>query len=453
MAIKRNSIFFISVCIYSLLSVFWPELEFFWSGYSGDSGLNIAMACILHAILYHLLAYSFSNYCGNPSFLKTPFAISCLVSIAYLGVPFLKYYGEARYIEFDVGLHYRLFALLVVCASILMILNIYAKRWTVFYLESQKAMHQSVGPLFVPFMYCIFGASLFYLIVGSIERDLSEAQITLIKAGYFVSLFYFAVLGDQHKTLWNGVLLVIGGLAITYFSGARSALLLAVLVVVFGRISRIRSHQNRKSMVLLGLVLIPLVTVMSLGPLTALTKDRYGGISLNFELQRTDYVDFVGAASIADYKENVTKGLYTSSLWAIPGGYIDKAGLDYSMEPFFYNNKWRSSDRREGYTPDTNDYPDSIFSCGAMVGGYVGALLFPLVWFGVFSIVLRQLNNTLLLSFYLGSIPSMFNIEIAFWNIVPTLRNWFVASIMLFVVIQLASILRPKFEANRKRRK
>ena len=85
------------------------------------------MACIVHAILYHLLAYNFSNYCRNPCFLKTPFAISCLVSIAYLGVPFLKYYGEARYVEFDIELHYRLFALLVVCASIFMILKIYAK--------------------------------------------------------------------------------------------------------------------------------------------------------------------------------------------------------------------------------------------------------------------------------------------------------------------------------------
>ena len=188
-------------------------------------------------------------------------------------------------------------------------------------------------------------------------------------------------------------------------------------------------------MVLLCLLLIPLVTIMTLGPLTAMTKKRYGEISLNFELQRTDYVDFVGAASIADYKENVFKGLYTSSLWAIPGGYIDKAGLDYSMEPFFDNNHWRSPDRREGYTPNTNDYPDSIFSCGAMVGGFVGALLFPLVWFGVFSMVLSRLNNTLLLSFYLASVPGMFNIEIAFFTIVPVLRNWFVISIILFVFI------------------
>lgn len=453
MAIKSNSIFFVSICIYSLLSVFWPELEFFWSGYTNDSGLDIAMACILHAILYHLLAYSFSNYCRNPSFLKTPFAISCLVSIAYLGIPFLKYYGEVRYIEFDIGLHIRLFALLIVCASIVLILKIYAKYWTVFYLKSHKSMQQSVGPLLVPFMYCIFGVSIFYMISGSIYSNLSVAQITLIEAGYFISLYYFSLFGDQHKTLWNELLLISGGLSITYFLGARYALLLAVLLVVFGRISRIRSHKDRKSMALLGLLLVPLVTVMILGPLTTLTKDRYGEISLNFELQRTDYVDFVGAASIADYKENVFNGLYTSLLWAIPGGYIDKAELDYSMEPFFYKNKWRSSNYREGYTPNTNDYPDSIFSCGAMVGGYVGAFLSPLVWFGVFSIVLRQLNNTLLLSFYLGSIPSMFNIEIAFWSIVPALRNWFVASIILFVFIQFTSVFRPEFDANRKRRK
>ena len=456
MTIKRSSVFFISICIYSLLSLFWPELDIFWSGYSDDSGLNIAMACILHAILYHLLAYNFSNYCRTPGFLKTPFAIGCLVLIAYLGVPFLKYYGEARYVEFDVGLQYRLFALLVVCASIFTILKIYAKKWTLFYLKSHESMQRFVGPLFVPFMYCMFGASSFYMIVGSIysTNNLSELQTTLIKAGYFISMYYFALFGIQHKAYWNELLFVVGGVLITYFLGTRYTLLLAVLLLGFGRISRIRSNQKRQSMVLLGLLLIPLVTIMILGPLTAMTKDRYGEISLNYELQRTDYVDFVAAASIADHKEHALKGLYTSVLWAIPGGYIDKAGLEFSMEPFFGNNQWRSSDRRNDvYTADTNDYPDSIFSCGAMVGGFVGVLLLPLVWFSFFSVVLSRLNKTLLLSFYLASVPGMFNIEIAFFRIVPILRNWFVTAIMLFVFIQLISFLYPKLESYKKGRK
>ena len=452
MTIKRSSILFIFICIYSLLGIFWPELDIFWSGFSNDSSLIIAMACIVHAILYSLLAYNYSNYCRNPGFLKTPFAISCLVSIAYLGIPFLKYYGEARYVEFDIELHYRLFALLVVCISISLILRIYSKDWTLFYLKSQKTMPQSVGPVFVPFMYCIFGASLFYLVYGSIYLDLSVTQITLIEAGFFISLFYFSLFGVQHNALWNELLLLSGGLSITYYLGARYALLLAVLVVVFGRISRIKSHQKRQSMALLSLLLIPLVTTITLGPLTAMTKQRYGEISLNYELQRTDYVDFVGAASIAGYKENPFKGLYTSSLWAIPGGYIDKARLDYSMEPFFDNNQWRSPDRREGYTRDTNDYPDSIFSCGAMVAGFIGALLFPLVWFGVFSMVLGRLNSTLLLSFYLASVPAMFNIEIAYWTIVPVLRNWLVISIILFIFIQLISSLYPKAKVYKQRR-
>jgi len=444
MTIKRSTIFFISICVYTLLCLFWPELDYFWSGFSDESGINIAMACIVHVILYHLLAYNFSNYCRTPYFLKTPFAIGCLVSIAYLGVPFLKYYGEVRYVEFDIVLHYRLFALLVVCASIFMILKIYAKGWTLFYFKSHEAMHRSVGPLFVPFMYCIFGVSLFYLIFGSIYLNLNETQIILFQAGYFISLYYFSLFGIQHKAYWNELLFVSGGVAITYYLGTRYTLLLAVLLLGFGRISRIQSNQKRKSMALLSLLLIPLVTIMILGPLTAMTKNRYGEINLNYELQRTDYVDFVAAASMADYKENVFKGLYTSSLWAVPGGYIDKAGLDYPMEPFFDNNHWRSPDKREGHTLKTNDYPDSIFSCGAMVGGFVGALLFPLAWFGIFSMVLSRLNKTLLLSFYLASVPAMFNIEIAFFKIVPVLRNWFVISIIFFVFIQLTIILYPK---------
>ena len=442
--IKHSSILFISICIYTMLGIIWPELGIFRSGYSDDGGFNIAMASIIHAILFHLIAYNFSNYCVNPGFLKTPFAISCLVSIAYLGVPFLKYYGEVRYVEFDVGLQYRLFALLVVCASIFMILKIYAKYWTLFYFKSREVMHQSVGPLFVPFMYFIFGASLFYLIYGKIYLSLNETQIVLLQAGYFISLYYFSLFGLQHKAYWNELLFVSGGIAITYYLGTRYTLLLAVLLLGFGRISRIQSNQRRKSMVLLCLLLIPLVTILILGPLTAMTKNRYGEISLNYELQRTDYVDFVAAASLADYKENVFKGLYTSSLWAIPGSYIDKSRLDYSMEPFFDNNQWRSPDKREGHTLKTNDYPDSIFSCGAMVGGVVGAILLPLVWFGVFSTVLSRLNNTLLLSFYLASVPAMFNIEIAFFKIIPVLRNWFVTSIILFVFIQLTIILYPK---------
>lgn len=197
-------------------------------------------------------------------------------------------------------------------------------------------------------------------------------------------------------------------------------------------------------MVLLGLLITPLALLMTLGPLTAITKYRYGGVNLIYELQRTDFADFVGAASTADYKENVFTGLHTSSLWAIPGGFIDKAKLDYSMEPFFEKNRWRSSDYREGYTLDTIDYIDSIFSSGAMVGGFVGALLFPLAWYGVFIIILSQLKNTLFLSFYLASIPGMFIIEVAFWIIIPTLRNWIIFSIILFGLIQLIYSLRPR---------
>ena len=103
-------------------------------------------------------------------------------------------------------------------------------------------------------------------------------------------------------------------------------------------------------MVLLSILMTPLALMMILGPLTEMTKTRYGGVNLFFELQRTDFADFVGAASTADYKENVFTGLHTSLLWAIPGGFIDKEKLDWSMEPFYKKNNWRSSDYREGYT-------------------------------------------------------------------------------------------------------
>jgi len=425
--------------MYSLVSVFWP-------GQLDGGKLGTTLACIIHAILYILSAYNFSSYCKNPSFLKTPLAISCLLLIIYLGVPFMKYYGEARYVELDIALHYRLFGLFVICASIFMILKLYAKKWILFYLKSNETMHRAVRPLLVPLMYSIFGISTFYLITGSIFANnyLSAAQITFIISGYYIALYYFALFGVQQKAFWNELLFVSGGLAITYYSGQRFTLLLALLLLVFGRVSRIKSQKKRKSMVLLSLLIAPLALMMILGPLTAMTKTRYGEVNLIFELQRTDFADFVGAASMADYKENVFTGLHTSLLWAIPGGFIEKETIDYSMEPFFEKNHWRSSDYREGYTLSTIDYIDSIFSCGAMVGGFVGALLFPLAWYGVFIMILSQLKNTLLLSFYMASIPAMLNIEVAFWNIVPTLRNWFLMSLMLFVVIQLFIWLRSR---------
>ena len=169
-------------------------------------------------------------------------------------------------------------------------------------------------------------------------------------------------------------------------------------------------------------------------------------------MQRTDFADFVGAASTADYKENVFTGLHTSLLWAIPGGFIDKEKLDWSMEPFYKKNNWRSSNYREGYTKYNIDYIDSIFSSGAMVGGFLGALLLPLAWYGVFIMILGRLNNTLLLSFYLASIPSILNIEIAFWTIVPTIRNWIVISLLLFVTIQSIIWLRGRRPRNIHRR-
>jgi hypothetical protein len=392
------------------------------------------------------VAYAFSSYCGNPHFLKTPFAISCLLIVVYLGVPFLKYYGRTRYIELDVALHYRLLGLLVICASILMMLKLYAKKWITFHLRSQEAMQRHVRLLFTPLMYSVLGLSTFFLITGNVfgESKLSAAQHTLIISGYFVPLYYFAFFGTQQKAIWNELLFVCSGLAITFYSGQRFAVLLAIFLLVFARVARIRCNKRRKSMVLLGLMSIPLALVMTLGPLTEMTKTRYGGVDLIFELQRTDFADFVGAASTAEHKDSVFAGLRTSLMWAVPGRLIDKEKLDYSMEPFFEKNGWRSADYRDGYSLFNIDYIDSIFAGGAMVGGFAGALLLSLAWYGVFVMVLSQLRNTLLLSFYLGAVPSMFNIEIAFWTIFPTLRNWVLMSLLLFGVVQLISFLLPR---------
>ena len=443
---EDSSIVLIAIFLYALLSVFWP-------GQVDGGKLGTTLACILHAVLYILLAYNFSRYCKNPHFLKTPLALSCLLLIIYLGVPFMKYYGAARYVELDIALHYRLFGLFVICASIFMIMKMYANKWIIFYRRS-KEIHRSVGPLFVPLMYSVFGLTTFYLITGSIltGNSLSAAQITFIMSGYFVALYYFALFGVQQKAFWNELLFVCGGVAVTYFSGQRFALLLSIFMLVFARISRIQSQKKRKSMVLLSLLIAPLALMMILGPLTEMTKTRYGGVNLFFELQRTDFADFVGAASTADYKENVFTGLHTSLLWAIPGGFIDKEKLDWSMEPFYKKNNWRSSNYREGYTKYNIDYIDSIFSSGAMVGGFLGALLLPLAWYGVFIMILGRLNNTLLLSFYLASIPSILNIEIAFWTIVPTIRNWIVISLLLFVTIQSIIWLRGRRPRNIHRR-
>lgn len=444
---KDSSIVVISIFVYSLLIVFWP-------GQLDGGKLGTALACIMHAILFNLLAYNFSRYCKDPCFLKTPLALSCLLLIIYLGVPFMKYYAEARYVELDVALHYRLLGLFVICVSIFMILKLYAQKWILFYLKS-KAVHRSVGPLFVPLMYSVFGITTFYLITGSILTgviSLSVAQITFIMSGYFIALYYFALFGVQQKAFWNELLFVCGGIAVTYGSGQRFALLLSIFMLVFARISRIQSQKKRKSMVLLSILATPLALMMILGPLTEMTKDRYRGVDLFFELQRTDFSDFVGAASTAEHKENVFAGLHTSVLWAIPGDFIDKEKLDWSMEPFYKKNNWRSSDYREGHTKNNIDYIDSIFSSGAMVGGFSGALLLSLAWYGVFVIVLGQLKNTLLLSFYLASIPSILNLEIAFWTIVPTLRNWIVMSLILFVIVQSIIWLRLQSRPSFRRR-
>ena len=429
------------ICIYSLVSFFWPVKL-------GGDKLGAAVACTTHAVLFMLLAYKFSRYCHDPRFLKTPLALTCLLLIIYLGVPFIKYYGEPRYVELDVALHYRLFGLIIISASIFLILQLYAKKWIRFYVRSRE-VHRSVGPLFVPLMYSVFGVTTFYLVTGSVLTggSLTPAQITFIFSGYYIALFYFALFGNQQNSFLNEILFVVGGIAITYGSGKRFALLLGIFVLIFARLSRIQSSKRRQSMILISILATPLAIMAILGPLTEMTKTRYGGVSLLFELQRTDFSDFVGAAAAADYKENVVTALHTSVLWAIPGGLIDKEKLHWSMEPFYKENNWRSSDYRASYNKWNIDYSDSIFSSGAMVGGFAGALLLSLAWYGVFTALLSQLKGTLLLSFYLASIPSMLTLEVAFWTIVPTLRNWVVMSLMLFFVIQ------PIFWLRRRRRR
>jgi hypothetical protein len=188
------------------------------------------------------------------------------------------------------------------------------------------------------------------------------------------------------------------------------------------------------------LVYIPLLIISIIAPITNYAKEK-DSVDLIRYVNRADLSDF--AISVCNDNDKITPFYYilNSLKWAVPSPFIDKQNLNYSAEKFFQKRGWRSSDYRKGYTLFNIDYPDTLFSTGALIGGYIGLIIFPFLWLYLFNFILNKLPIFLFLPSYMASIPYMLSVEIAPWSVLPVLRNFIVTIIIFYVLIKIFKTL------------
>ena len=124
---------------------------------------------------------------------------------------------------------------------------------------------------------------------------------------------------------------------------------------------------------------------------------------------------------------------------------IDKTKLEYAEVDFQSANQWRVKDLRNGYVRDATDYPDTVFSSGAYLGGYIGILLFPLIWVGSFSWFINKCSGLFSIAAFLACLIPMCNIELSVWAIIAVWRNYLITAIIMYFVFKLALLIRVRF--------
>lgn len=411
------------------------------------------LASVLHAVMLHVLVWKLAQCLhADTRRILSPVSVFLVVTLFYFGITFLKYFADWQlYPEFTTDLTYRLLGTFLVFLSMLLLMRWWSW-WSSRHQDETLAilnrLGQRLGFRIMVLIGCIISVMVFYMIRGAEANPAGGAILsrrTFILASIAQSMFFpmlvatfFLRKGSIRNICFT--ILMLSAVAILLSTGARNMLILTGLVVILLVLFWKRLKRTLRSSAVIFVLATPLLTLSFAVPLTTYVKMGKPNRYLVQTAQRGDLSDYAISISLLNHRPGPYHVLKNATLWAIPGTLIDKESLDYVGLGFQKAHGWRLNEYRAGYTLYNIDYPASSFSTGAYIGGYIGMVLFPLVWVGAFIWFIHLCPGLLKVAAYLCCINEMIHIELAAWSIIAVARNYLLFTAIMYLAIRLALI-------------
>lgn len=453
-----------------MVFVFAVQLAIFmWMSYFMGGSLVAFALSSMHFFIALMLLYWLINIHRR---YNAPFAVSMatvvfVVHIFYMLLSSAKYYVLPTYGIFSANPWIRFLGTVLISVSIIIALLFY-RSWLRGYVASRKNfVYQflSVNPLFVITGLLILtvphiiGLAQDILLGYRLEDyELSYGRLivrSLGKIGYLSAIIAIAMVAfdprrSLKKTVWIQVILFLLVVVVGYISmkvGGRHMLVFSTLALIIG--FSIRSIACSGVMLILFSTIIQISAIFILGYITSFfvridtaRDSAWWGIEENVAglTYRTDLSDF--AVSLA---------IEGKILGAGPSLMVDSVvmAVPRFLFPFKYSvgvNKWDSYLVASGYPPAVVvDYPDSIFSMGVGLFGWLGfVFVFPIfiVLVCAFQSILSKFGDSspLILVSIVALLGSGFYIELDPRSVLTYFRNAFVTMLVFYIIIRFLRI-------------
>lgn len=423
--------YWISLIVYFLLNI---SIYFSYQ----PNSIDLLLFSILHLLMMHFLIFRFSLLLLNFSkSILHPFSIFILTHIIYFSITHFKYYIKPNYNEFITDLDYRFAGSVLVFISLNILISFCYKIYEKSNYDFFKIFLNEITKKYFYLFTNIFSLSIGSLILfkiyfnpNIINNNFLELLINSYPVFFLLSLF--AYIKKKNKLIF--FILTSCIVSIFFIVGVRFVIIVSFLTIILFYISFLIKKINNLNKIFNILIYIPLLIILLIHPLTEFSKKIVRNDTIHV-INRSDLSDFAISVCLNNNQLSPLYYIANSFKWGIPGFLIDKQNLEFSDETFLKRNGWRSSDYRIKYTLFNVDYPDTLFSTGAFIGGYVGMIAFPVLWIFLFNLIFKRLNNLCFISSYLATMPNMFRIEIASWTLVTVFRNYLILFLFFYLTL------------------
>lgn len=428
---------------------------FFVSGQYLDAPVQALFASFLHAVMLHILVWQFAKIiCADKRRILSPVSVFLVVILFRFGISYLKYFSEPNYPEYTADMTLRLLGTFLVFVSMLGLLRWWTW-WSSRHPDKVQLILHNMGKIRSFEVFVFLGSLIpvigFFLnIIAFIFGEMSLAGTVVLSRSEFIflsiasSLFFpmfislsFLKKGGIRKITES--IAIISALLVMIMMKSRSSFMILMLLIPLFNLHSLKKQSQVMSRAVLFFLALPLLALTVAVPLSDYVK---GGIDPNFKnlvwtTNRAELSDYAVSICLADSQFRPYIILKNAVLWALPGSIINKAYLEYADVDFQYAQGWRLSDYREGYTLETVDYTDTIFSAGAFLVGYIGMILFPIFWVGAFIWFIDKCSGMLSAAAYLACFSPIINVEIGIWSIIAIWRNYILVTVIIYFAMKI----------------
>jgi len=368
------------------------------ANYVGRFDLSLILACVFHAFLFVVLLDQLLFSLGVERFASlswcSPSWIFCAIHVMYFGSSFYGYLDTAPiYAELELPLPVRLLGVFAVFVCLFVAMKI---GWRV----ASNGISRVFSGIFVPawlivlflFLYLLLELVLYSLGYRSVYSGSGYSILEVSDYSHFVLLylkdglviFCALLVGLRARSafldrsifsfIFVGAVLFALVCCLVFFQSARS-FVLSVLIFACVPLVFILGLRGRLIASIFLVLFVAMVPFISLGLLEISGRDSdqftiAGGVSeVNYRLNLSSFSTALVFNTPFAFRSDV---ITDAAISAVPRGL-------WPGKDAMFTNAYSDVLSSAGLSPD-RDYPDTLFSSGAMVAGWVGLLLYPILF-------------------------------------------------------------------------